>query len=169
MAEKVTLQPFNLQYRAVGGTETYTDVKGVLDGMALSKDANTSTNITGQFYDNPLAIMEKGNPQKLSFELTQYALADLPALFGGTYTAKSATVPETYDEPVDAFSTELEWLISYKQGNTAYKIFRGHTIGSVKQDNNAGLNYSVSITALVYNDGTKDWTTQVIGEPKTGV
>jgi len=167
MAEKVTLQPFNLQYRAVGGTEEYKEMKGVLDGMALSKDANTSTSISGQFYDNPLAIMEKGNPQKLAFELTQYSLADLPALFGGTYTAASTTADETYDEPVDAFSTEYEWLISYKQGNTGYKIFRGHTIGSVKQDNNAGLNFSITITALVYNDGAEDHTTQIIGDPKT--
>ena len=167
MAEKVTLQPASLGFRPVGGTGEYTNVKGVLDGMALAKDANTSTSIVSQFSDNPFAILEKGNPQKLTFELTQYALADLPALFGGTYTAASTTADETYDEPVDAFSTELEWLISYKQGNQAYKIFRGHTIGSVKQDNNAGLNYSVTITALLYNDGTKDYTTQIIGDPKT--
>src|SRR5574344_182503 len=93
MTKKTTLKPIKLEYRAVGSLDTveYTPVMGLVNDFAIAQDAPDETNIEAEFYDSPFDILYTGKPIKLTFTLVNYDLVDLPALFGGTYTAATYT------------------------------------------------------------------------------
>lgn len=93
MTKKTTLKPIKLEYRAVGSADSaaYTAVMGLLNDFAIAQDSPDETNIESEFYDSPFDILYTGKPIKLTFTLVNYALEDLPALFGGTYTAATYT------------------------------------------------------------------------------
>ena len=173
MASKTTLKPIKLEYRPVGSLDSvqYTAVMGLLNDLAIAQAAPDEAPIDAEFYDSPWDIVYTGKPVVFSFTLVNYALSDLPALFGGTYTAADATKPETYTAPSAAFTSEHEWKLTYQKGNTAIVIYRGKTLGVVKQDNKAALGYSVTITSLIADGGTSDPADDklyaIIGDPKT--
>lgn len=171
--KKTTVKPIALEYAAVGNSllatpVAGTKVMGVLKGFAVGQDAFDETKIESEFFDNPFDIIYDGKPITFKFELANYMLSDLPPLFGGTYTAATATVDESYEAPTTAFSSEWEWKLSYQRGNRGLLIYKGKTVGTIKNDNKASLNYSVIITSLVYNDGTNDHMWKIIGDAKTG-
>lgn len=174
MSKKTTLKPIKLEYRAVGSLDsvTYTAVMGLLNDFALAQDSADETSIGSEFYDSPWDIIYEGKPIKMTFTLVNYALEDLPPLFGGTYTAATATDPELYVAPASVTPMELEWRVTYQKGNQGVVIYRGKTLGTLKQDNKAALGYAVTITALVANGGTDDPADDkmyaIIGDPKTG-
>lgn len=164
---KTTIQPITFGYRAVGSAEAveYTEVGGFLNDQALSQDNADETNITGQGKTSPFAIIREGKPLKMTATLVNYKLSDLPALFGGTYTAAAAGVQESYVDAGNDFSSEWEWKITYKKGNAALVILRGDTVGSVKQENKGALGYSITITALSVDGSTSSY--KILGDPAT--
>lgn len=174
MAKKTTLKPIKLEYRAVGSLDTveYTPVMGLLNDFAVAQDVPDETNIEAEFYDSPFDILYTGKPIKLTFTLVNYALADLPALFGGTYTAASSTAQEIYMGATTAFTSEWEWKITYQKGNAGMILYRGKTVGVVKQENKGALGYGVTITSLVTGSETDstadDKMYAILGDPKTG-
>lgn len=149
MAKKITAQPVKLRFRAVGTTGAFTEVMGLLKGMAGAQDAPSVTDILMQFYDSPALSIAKGNPFKLNFELIQYDLADLPTLIGGTYDATgkiytpAATVPMMFKEFVVDFGT----------GNAALVIYNGQIISNLNMPDDAALGIQISITALTDANG----------------
>lgn len=166
MAKKTTLKPIKLEYRAVGSIDSveYTPVMGLLNDFAVAQDKPNETNIDAEFYDSPWDIIYEGKPVTMTFTLVNYALADLPALFGGTYTPADATKAELYLAPASVTPMELEWKVTYQRGNQGVIIHRGKTIGTLKQDNKAALGYAVTITSLA----TDDKMYGIIGDPKIG-
>jgi hypothetical protein len=90
----------------------------------------------------------------MTFELANYELSELPALFGGTYTAASDDNPEEYEGAANAYTSEHSWQLDFGRGHAALYIYRGLTIGTIKKDADGALNYSVTITALVHTTGT---------------
>lgn len=170
MTKRTTLKPISLGYRAVGAAAAaeYTPLMGVLKGLSIAQDAPDSTEIEAEFYDAPFDIFYDGNPVTLTFELANYELSELPALFGGTYTAASgegsSAVPESYEGAASAFTSEHEWKLDFGRGNASLVIYKGLTIGTMKKDADGALNYTVTITALVYNDGTTDHMYKIIGK-----
>lgn len=174
MTKKTTLKPIKLEYRAVGSQDSveYTAVMGLLNDFAIAQDSPDETSTESEFYDSPFDIMYKGKPVKMTFTLVNYALSDLPALFGGTYTAASASAQEIYQGAASATATEFEWKVTYQKGNKGVIIYRGNTIGTLKQENKGALGYSVTITALVADGGTDDPADDkmyaILGDPKTG-
>lgn len=170
MTKRTTLKPISLGYRAVGSAAAteYTPLMGVLKGLSIAQDAPDSTEIEAEFYDAPFDIFYDGNPVTLTFELANYELSELPALFGGTYTAASgegsSAVPESYEGAASAFTSEHEWKLDFGRGNASLVIYKGLTIGTMKKDADGALNYTVTITALVYNDGTTDHMYKIIGQ-----
>ena len=159
MAKKTTVKPIGLGYRAVGATSgDYTKFMGVLKGLTIGQDDPDSTEIEAEFYDAPFDIFYDGNPVTMTFELANYELSELPAIFGGTYTAGSAGTgggagtPESYEGATNAFTSEHEWKLDFGRGFNSLIIARGLTIGTLKKDADGALNYSVTITALVYTD-----------------
>lgn len=166
MTKRTTLKPISLGYRAVGATAStaYTPLMGVLKGLSIAQDAPDSTEIEAEFYDAPFDIFYDGNPVTLTFELANYDLSELPALFGGTYTAAADSVPESYEGAASAFTSEHEWKLDFGRGNASLVIYKGLTIGTMKKDADGALNYTVTITALVYNDGTTDHMYKIIGQ-----
>lgn len=166
MTKRTTLKPISLGYRAVGSeaATAYTPLMGVLKGLSIAQDAPDSTEIEAEFYDAPFDIFYDGNPVTLTFELANYELAELPELFGGTYSAAAGDVAESYEGAASAFTSEKEWKLDFGRGNASLVIYKGLTIGTMKKDADGALNYTVTITALVYNDGTNDHMYKIIGK-----
>ena len=152
MAKKTTVKPISLGYREVGGSGEYTALMGVLKGLTIGQDEPDSTEIEAEFYDSPFDIFYDGNPVTMTFELANYDLSELPALFGGTYDSET----QTYEGAANAFTSEHEWKLSFGRGFNALIICKGLTIGTLKKDADGALNYSVTITALVHNDVSGD-------------
>lgn len=176
MAKKTTLKPIGLGYRAVGSASNvaYTKFMGVLKGLAISQDEPESTEIEAEFYDAPFDIFYQGNPVRLTFELANYDLSELPAIFGGTYHAGSAGTggatgtPESYEGAASAHTSEQEWKLDFGRGFGSLVIYKGLTVGTLKKDADGALNYSVTITALVYTDSDQvDHMYKIIGDTPT--
>lgn len=169
---KTTLKTISLGYAAVGNSllgspSTYTSVTGVLKGLTIAQDSPDETEIKAQFSDSPFDVLYTGKPITIKFELANYKLSDLTPLFGGTYTAASASADESYEGPTAAYTSEHEFKLGFQKGNRFLLIYRGNTVGTVKKDDDGALNFSVIITSLVYNDGTTDHMYQIIGDAKT--
>lgn len=167
MAKTTTVKATSLGYRDVGSDDDYTMLMGVLKGLTLSQDEPDSTEIEAEFYDSPFDIFYDGNPVTMTFELANYDLAELDDLFGGTYTAATTganPTPEDYESAANAYTSEHEWKLTFGRGHAALVIYKGLTIGTLKKDADGALNYSVTITALVYNDGTDDHMYKIVGQ-----
>ena len=150
---KTTVKAVSLAYGTVGSTAS-TKLMGVLKGLSIGQDAPESTEIEAEFYDSPFDIFYDGNPVTMTFELANYELSELPALFGGTYTpAGDSQKPESYEGAANAFTSEHSWQLDFGRGLAALYIYRGLTIGTIKKDADGALNYSVTITALVHTTG----------------
>lgn len=173
MAKKTTLKPIGMGYRPVGSAASveYTKLMGVLKGLAIAQDEPESTEIEAEFYDAPFDIFYQGNPVRLTFELANYDLSELPALFGGTYTAGTAGTPGTpavYEGAASAFTSEHEWKLDFGRGFGSLVIYKGLTIGTIKKDADGALNYSVTISALVYTDASQvDHMYKIVGDVPT--
>lgn len=176
MAKKTTLKPIGMGYRPVGSAASaeYTKLMGVLKGLAIAQDEPDSTEIEAEFYDAPFDIIYKGNPVRMTFELANYDLSELPALFGGTYTpgtpAEGSTpgTPASYDGAASAFTSEHEWKLDFGRGFGSLVIYKGLTVGTIKKDADGALNYSVTITALVYTDANEvDHMYKIVGDVPT--
>ena len=152
MSKKTTVKPISLGHREVGGSGDYTSVMGVLKGLAIGQDEPDSTEIEAEFYDSPFDIFYDGKPVTMVFELANYDLSELPALFGGTYDSATGV----YEGATNAFTSEHEWKLTFQRGFNSLIICKGLTIGTLKKEADGALNYSVTITALVYNDGEAD-------------
>lgn len=148
MSKKTTVKTAALGFRAVGGSGDYTKCMGVLKGLSIGQDDPDSTEIEAEFFDAPFDIIYDGNPVTFNFELANYDLADLPALFGGSYDAGT----DTYEGAANAFTTEYEWKLDFQRGNSALVLYRGLTVGTIKKDEDGALNYNVTITALNWTD-----------------
>lgn len=159
MTKKTTVKPIALGYREVGGSGSYAALMGVLKGLAIAQDEPDSTEIEAEFYDAPFDIIYEGKPVTMTFELANYDLAELPPLFGGSFN--DAT--NEYEGATTAYTSEHEWKLDFGRGNASLIIVRGLTIGTIKKDADGALNYSVTITALVYNDGTTDHMYKIVG------
>ena len=168
MTNKTTIKPIKLEFRPVGSLSTvqYTTVMGVSNDMALNQDKPDTTDIKGEFYTSPFATIYDNKPVTLSYTLVNYALSDLPAMLGGTYTAATTTDPEKYTPADNAAPIELEWKITYQQGNNGVIIYRGATSAVLSGANKAALGYAITITALTPDSGTGMYS--IIGDPKTG-
>jgi hypothetical protein len=165
MAKKTTLKPIGLGYREVGGAGTYTKFMGVLRGLTIAQDEPESTEIEAEFYDAPFDIFYQGNPVTMTFELANYDLSELPPVFGGTYTAASGNDPESYEGAAAAYTSEKEWKLDFGRGFGSLVIFKGLTVGTLKKDADGALNYSVTITALVYTDAqNNDHMYKIVGD-----
>lgn len=162
--KRTTVKPSALSYRAVGGTGEYTKLMGVLKGLTIAQDDPESTEIKAEFYDSPFDIFYDGNPVTFNFELANYDLAELPALFGGSVTAATASEADVYEAATNAYTTEWEWKLEFQRGNAELVLYRGLTIGTLKKDEDGALNFSVSITALNYNDGETDHMYKIVGK-----
>lgn len=149
---KTTVKAVSLAYGTTGGTAT-TKLMGVLKGLSIGQDAPESTEIEAEFYDSPFDIFYDGNPVTMTFELANYELSELPALFGGTYTPGESQKPETYEGAANAYTSEHSWQLDFGRGHAALYIYKGLTIGTIKKDADGALNYSVTITALVHTTG----------------
>lgn len=171
MAKKTTLKPIALGYRAVDGTGDYTRFMGVLRGLSIAQDEPESTEIEAEFYDSPFDIFYQGNPVTMTFELANYALSELPPVFGGTYTAGSSAEEEVYEGPASAYTTEKEWKLDFGRGFGSLVIYKGLTVGTLKKDADGALNFSVTITALVHTTGVGasavDHMYKIIGDKET--
>lgn len=167
MAKKTTLKPIGLGYRAVGSAASveYTKFMGVLRGLTIAQDEPESTEIEAEFYDAPFDIFYQGNPVTMTFELANYDLSELPPVFGGTYTAAASGAPESYEGAAAAYTSEKEWKLDFGRGFGSLVIFKGLTVGTLKKDADGALNYSVTITALVYTDADQnDHMYKIIGD-----
>ena len=149
---KTTVKAISLKYGTVGATAS-TPLMGVLKGLSIGQDEPDSTEIEAEFYDSPFDIFYDGNPVTMTFELANYELSELSALFGGTYTAASGGDPATYEGAANAYTSEHSWQLDFGRGHQALYIYRGLTIGTLKKDADGALNYSVTITALVHTTG----------------
>lgn len=149
---KTTVKAVRLAYGTTGGDAT-TKLMGVLKGLSIGQDAPESTEIQAEFYDSPFDIFYDGNPVTMTFELANYELSELPALFGGTYTPGESQKPETYEGAANAYTSEHSWQLDFGRGHAALYIYKGLTIGTIKKDADGALNYSVTITALVHTTG----------------
>lgn len=153
---QTTVKAIALGYREVGDDGDYTPLMGVLKGLAISQDEPDSTEIEAEFYDSPFDIFYDGNPVTMTFELANYNLDELPDLFGGEMSS------DDYEGQTNAYTSEWEWKLDFGRGFASLVIFRGLTIGTLKKDADGALNYSVTITALVYNDGTNDHMYKIV-------
>ena len=153
MAKKTTVKAVALRYGDVGGAAT-TPLMGVLRGLTVGQDEPDSTSIDAEFFDSPFDIFYDGNPVTMTFELANYDLTELPALFGGS------TASDTYEGATGAYTTEHSWQLEFGRGNFALYIYKGLTVGTLKKDEDGALNYSVTITALVHETGTGDEAVQ---------
>ena len=152
MAKKTTLKPIALKYGTVGGAAT-TALMGVLKGLAIAQDEPDSTEIEAEFYDSPFDIIYQGKPVTMTFELANYELNELPDLFGGTRTAGTTTVEETYEGAPAAYTSEHSWQLDFGRGYGSLYIYKGLTVGTLKKDADGALNFNVTITSLVYTSG----------------
>ena len=164
---KTTVKATALGYREVASSDDYTPLMGVLKGLTVGQDTPDSTEIEAEFYDSPFDIFYDGNPVTLTFELANYDLEKLEDLFGGDYTAEVTTsgseAPEMYDGAANAYTSEWEWKLDFGRGHASLVIYKGLTVGTLKKDADGALNYSVTITALIYNDGTNDHMYKIVG------
>ena len=174
MAKKTTLKPISLGYRAVGAAAAtaYTQVMGVLKGLAIAQEEPDSTEIEAEFYDSPFDIIYQGKPVTMTFELANYDLNELDELFGGTYSAGTAnTTPEQYEGATAATTKEYEWKLDFGRGFGSLVIYKGLTVGTLKKDADGALNFSVTITSLVYTDTSVtpnvDHMYKIIGDTPT--
>ena len=158
MAKATTVKAVSLGFREVGDDGDYTPLMGVLKGLTIGQDDPDSTEIEAEFYDSPFDIFYDGNPVTMTFELANYDLTDLPDLFGGEIDDN-----DDYEGAPNAYTSEWEWKLDFGRGHSALVIYRGLTIGTLKKDADGALNYSVTITALVYNDGTDDHMYKIVG------
>ena len=149
MSKKTTLKAIALGYRDVGSNGDYTPLMGVLKGLTIGQDEPESTEIEAEFFDAPFDIQYAGNPVTFNFELANYDLDELPNLFGGSYDPST----DTYEAAPSAFTSEHEWKLDFQRGNSSLVIYKGLTIGTVKKDEDGAVNYSVTISTLVYTDG----------------
>ena len=149
MAKKTTVKAVALRYGTTGGDAT-TPLMGVLKGLTVGQDEPDSTEIEAEFFDTPFDIFYDGNPVTLNFELANYDLTELPALFGG------ATASDVYECAASAYTTEHSWQLEFGRGNYALYIYKGLTVGTIKKDEDGALNFSVTITALMYETGSGD-------------
>lgn len=159
MSKKTTVKPIALYYGDVAASSPATPLMGVLKGLTIGQDDPDSTEIEAEFYDAPFDIFYDGNPVTMTFELANYDLNELPALFGGTYNSGTGE----YEGAANAFTSEHAWRLDFQRGNAALYIYRGLTIGTIKKDEDGALNYNVTITALVYNDGENDHMYKIQG------
>ena len=159
MSKKTTVKTASLGFRAVGGSGDYTPLMGVLRGLTIGQDEPDSTEIEAEFYDAPFDIIYDGNPVTFNFELANYDLNELPAIFGGSYDATT----DTYEGAPNAYTSEWEWKLEFQKGNKALVLYKGLTIGTIKKDEDGALNFSVTITALTYNDGENDHMYKIVG------
>ena len=151
MAKKTTVKAVALRYGEVGGAAT-TPLMGVLKGLTVGQDEPDATEIEAEFFDTPFDIFYDGNPVTLNFELANYDLTELPALFGGS------TAQDVYEGAASAYTTEHSWQLEFGRGNFALYIYKGLTVGTIKKDEDGALNFSVTITALMHEitTGTGD-------------
>jgi len=152
---KTTVKPISLQYGAVGSDVTIR-LMGVLKGLKIGQDEPDATEIEAEFYDSPFDIFYDGNPVTMTLELANYDLSELPALFGGTYTAGTQGAADEYEGAANAYTSEHSWQLDFGRGHASLYIYKGLTIGTIKKDADGALNYSVTITALVHTTGTGD-------------
>lgn len=169
MAKRTTLKPIALGYRAVGAASSveYTKLMGVLKGLTIAQDEPDSTEIEAEFYDSPFDIVYNGQPVTFNFELANYELSELTPLFGGTVTpSTSSGEPEAvYEAATTATTNEFEWKLDFGRGNASLVIYKGLTIGTIKKDEDGALNYSVTITSLVYTDTSNvDHLYKIVGK-----
>ena len=141
MAKKTTVKAIALKYGTVGGDAT-TPLMGVLKGLTVGQDEPDSTEIEAEFFDTPFDIFYDGNPITLNFELANYELTELPALFGGS------VANDVYEGAPTAYTSEHSWQLEFQRGNFALYIYKGLTVGTIKKDEDGALNFSVTITAL---------------------
>lgn len=146
---KTTVKAISLKYGTTGSTAS-TPLMGVLKGLSIGQDDPDSTEIEAEFYDAPFDIFYDGNPVTLNFELANYDLSELPALFGGTYDSTNSI----YEGAPNAYTSEHSWQLDFGRGHQALYIYRGLTIGTIKKDADGALNYNVTITALVHTTGS---------------
>jgi hypothetical protein len=158
MSKATTVKAVSLGYRGVGDDGDYTPLMGVLKGLTVGQDEPDSTEIEAEFYDSPFDIFYDGNPVTMTFELANYDLEDLPDLFGGELDTN-----DDYEGETNAFTSEWEWKLDFGRGHQSLVLYRGLTMGTLKKDADGALNYSVTITALVYNDGTNDHMYKIVG------
>ena len=164
MTKKTTLKPIGLKYGNVGGEAT-TQLMGVLRGLSIAQDEPESTEIEAEFYDAPFDIFYQGNPVTMTFELANYDLSELEPIFGGKYTEGTTTVEESYEGAPSAYTSEHEWKLDFGRGYGSLVIFKGLTVGTLKKDADGALNFSVTITALVYTDSNnKDHMYKIVGD-----
>lgn len=152
---KTTVKAIALKYGTVGAETPSTKLMGVLKGLTIGQDEPDSTEIEAEFFDSPFDVFYDGNPVTLTFELANYDLSELPALFGGTYTAGTGGAADTYEGAANAYTTEHSWELEFQRGHASLYIYKGLTVGTVKKDADGALNYSVTITALVYTDASE--------------
>lgn len=148
MSKKTTVKTAMLSFRDVASSGAYTKLAGVLKGLTVGQDEPDSTEIEAEFFDAPFDIFYDGNPVTFNFELANYDLSELPALFGGSYDPST----DTYEGAANAFTSEHEWKLEFQRGNNALVLYRGLTIGTIKKDEDGALNYAVTITALNWTD-----------------
>lgn len=146
MAKATTVKAVSLKYGTAGSSAT-TPLMGVLKGLTIGQDDPDSTEIEAEFYDSPFDIFYDGNPVTMTFELANYDLSDLPALFGGSMSGND------YESAANAYTSEHSWQLDFGRGHQALYIYRGLTIGTLKKDADGALNFNVTITALVYTSG----------------
>ena len=152
MGKKTTLKTASLGYRQVGGSGDYTMVMGVLKGLTITQDTPDATEIEAEFYDTPFDISYDGNPPVIEFQLVNFDLAELPALFGGTYDPAT----DTYDAAPNAYTSEWEWKLEFQKGNKAFIVNRGVTLGVIGKDEDGALTFRVTVTGLTYTDGNEE-------------
>ena len=160
MAKVTTVKPISLGYREVGSQGVYVPLMGVLKGLSISQDEPDSTEVEAEFYDSPFDIFYDGNPVTMTFELANYDLEELTNLFGGEIADSI-----DYESETNAYTSEWEWRLNFSRGNSALVIYRGLTTGTIKKEADGALNYNVTITAIVYNDGNNDHIYKIVGKP----
>ena len=163
MAKKTSIKLMDFEYGPVRTTiataPTYTKCQGLLKGFTLSQDDPNATNVDSELLASPWEIIYKGTPIVFKFELVNFDLADLPPLFGGTYTAGVAgTSAATYDAPDDVYTTNHEWKMSFMKGIDSVIMFNGLTVGVIKKEADGALSYSVIVTAQTLTIGDSRYT-----------
>lgn len=143
---KTTVKAISLKYGTTGSTAS-TPLMGVLKGLSIGQDDPDSTEIEAEFYDAPFDIFYDGNPVTMTFELANYDLTELPALFGGSMSSND------YEGAPNAYTSEHSWQLDFGRGHASLYIYKGLTVGTIKKDADGALNFNVTITALVYTTG----------------
>ena len=140
---KTTVKAISLKYGTTGGDAT-TPLMGVLKGLTIGQDDPDSTEIEAEFYDSPFDIFYDGNPVTITFELANYELSDLPALFGGSVSSGN------YEAAANAYTSEHSWQLDFGRGHQALYIYKGLTIGTLKKDADGALNFNVTIKIIIF-------------------